>query len=146
MGTHQSYSTISRSKTLNFRQNILVRRSGCLYNSKMKQVTVMTIAVGCFFLVGYSTAKYLLVEIENEVDVGMQGVKNEAIPARPVPKFTKMPAHPFPRPGSKPRLDANGRSCDCSSCEECGTDGFGRICADCSCNGCWCECYSKGSK
>merc|ERR1712072_349663 len=143
---HHSYSTISRSKTLNFRQNILLRRSGCLYNSTMKQVMVMLITIGFFFLVGYSMAKYLLVEIENEVDDGMRGVKNEAIPALPVPKITKRPAHPFSRPGSKPHLDPNGLRCDCSSCQECGTDGFGRVCADCHCNGCWCVCSSKGSK
>ena len=54
-------------KALNSTQTILVWRSGCLY-SKMKQVTLMMITVGCFFHVGYSAARYLLVEIVDVVD------------------------------------------------------------------------------
>ena len=34
----------------------------------MKQVTLMMISFGCFFLVGNSTAKYLLVEIGDGVE------------------------------------------------------------------------------
>ena len=34
----------------------------------MKQVTLMMISFGCVFLVGNSTAKYLLVEIEDGVE------------------------------------------------------------------------------
>ena len=54
-------------KAPNSTQTILVWRSGCLY-SKMKQVTLMMITVGCYFFVGYSTARYLLVEIVDGVE------------------------------------------------------------------------------
>ena len=54
-------------KAPNSTQTILVWRSGCLY-SKMKQVTLMIITGGWFFLVGYSTPRYLLVEIVDGVE------------------------------------------------------------------------------
>ena len=59
-----------------FQSAIVIRTSTCLNQSRMKQAKMLMVALGITFIVGCSTARYLLVEIDS---VGTAGLERQGM-------------------------------------------------------------------
>ena len=78
MNVDKYHSEVATFKAQNSKtQNaIVIRRSTRLNQSRMKQAKILMVALGITFIVGCSTARYLLVEIDS---VGTAGLERQGM-------------------------------------------------------------------
>ena len=74
MNVDKYHSEVATFKAQNSKsqRTIVIRTSSCLNQSRMKQAKILMVALGITFIVGCSTARYLLVEIDNVSTAGLE--------------------------------------------------------------------------
>ena len=78
MNVDKYHSEVATFKAQNSKSQsaIVIRKSTCLNQSRMKQSKILMVALVITFIVGCSTARYLLVEIDSvgTADLERQGM------------------------------------------------------------------------
>ena len=76
MNVDKYHSEVATFKAQNSQNAILIQKSIYLNQSRMKQAKILIVALGITFIVGCSTARYLLVEIDS---VGTAGLERQGM-------------------------------------------------------------------